>query len=727
MLTADQNTLLTQLGTTWPARLRLPNSGDQPIPAGHPLGQEIAALVGGSPASLPFFVANKDEVAWFTLAADVQEMQAAIEDLRAWIIPSFAWEDPRGALVIPGEATGPIGQLILSMSPPGYFRWLSTKANAERVLSKLRQMRSLEEARPTHTIVRFPSLFELRQQFAAALTTGDRLAAEDTVSAIDRRQLDSADNTFFMRVRLLDRFDDFATVVNNPELDRLLALRIPHRVRLAVLRAFHAHYLSPAEVTGDVSSAAAIYSAELHDKLSGTIALCSPADPLPVKRLLGYRAQKLADDRQARELLAEASDEVLSALLAELAKQTEKPEPTVEEAFLEARRKRDWKASQDLGEALLSEHPEYGPILKKSLEFRPNADLHAKLKGLAQKEAPQKAAAEVEKPPPQDWAEWLAALQAGETTGLEAFLEDREEIAPATLGPKDVQLLCNHLEEVFTNPDAHKDARFRSTLLSGLAELLDDFVRESRFPRSELADIYLGLLRLWGSLKRGTAFPPDMQLLLELEEATLQFGKCHESEVIDLIRGWWDARPVKALLPFLLACVELLDRLGTEGQSENLWILAGEFVRGDPEVLTPGERLLWRQIGERIGYDTATLDAYVPLPADVVTADPLRQAALKKIAIVSLREKQTQEAANLIKERCDAEIIVVSETHAGGAMRSALTADVVLFVWSATTHAVFRAFDSMDKKRFAYVQGTGATSILLALERWIRTLDNIRG
>jgi len=46
-------------------------------------------------------------------------------------------------------------------------------------------------------------------------------------------------------------------------------------------------------------------------------------------------------------------------------------------------------------------------------------------------------------------------------------------------------------------------------------------------------------------------------------------------------------------------------------------------------------------------------------------------------------------------------------------------ADVVLFVWSATTHAVFRAFDAVDKKRFAYVQGTGAASIVLALERWI--------
>src|SRR5262249_41001366 len=148
-------------------------------------------------------------------------------------------------------------------------------------------------------------------------------------------------------------------------------------------------------------------------------------------------------------------------------------------------------------------------------------------------------------------------------------------------------------------------------------ELVDDFVREPGFPRSELADLYLSLFRLWGSLKSGTAFPPDLQILLELGEASLQFGKCEEAEVMTLLRAWWNARPVKALLPFLLGAVDLLDRLVSDGQSENLWILAGEFVRGDPEVLSPGERVLWRQVGARIGYDLATLDEYVPLPADV--------------------------------------------------------------------------------------------------------------
>jgi hypothetical protein len=73
------------------------------------------------------------------------------------------------------------------------------------------------------------------------------------------------------------------------------------------------------------------------------------------------------------------------------------------------------------------------------------------------------------------------------------------------------------------------------------------------------------LFRLWGSLKRGSVYPPDSQVLLELCQAALQFGRCDEAEVIGLLRTCWDARPVKALLPFLLGAVEMLDRLGSDG------------------------------------------------------------------------------------------------------------------------------------------------------------------
>ena len=131
-----------------------------------------------------------------------------------------------------------------------------------------------------------------------------------------------------------------------------------------------------------------------------------------------------------------------------------------------------------------------------------------------------------------------------------------------------------------------------------------------------------------------------------------------------------------------------------------------------------GERNLWRHIGEKL-LDRETIDEYLPLPEGDTDVDPIQLAALNKVAVVSMREPQAIAAAELIRERSGADVVLVSKKTAGNQTDSALTADVVLFVWKATSHAVFRAFDSMDRKKFAYVQGTGAASIVLALERWV--------
>src|SRR5690606_14556979 len=136
-----------------------------------------------------------------------------------------------------------------------------------------------------------------------------------------------------------------------------------------------------------------------------------------------------------------------------------------------------------------------------------------------------------------------------------------------------------------------------------LPEFMEDFVVEPDFPRDSLADIYLDLFRLWSATKRGSAYPPDGQVLLNLAEGVLQFRSAAESEVVDELRRWWDNRPIRALLPFLLGIVDLLDHIGSEGQCENFWVVGAEFLRHNQQTLTPGEQALWRQIGSRVGYD----------------------------------------------------------------------------------------------------------------------------
>jgi hypothetical protein len=92
-------------------------------------------------------------------------------------------------------------------------------------------------------------------------------------------------------------------------------------------------------------------------------------------------------------------------------------------------------------------------------------------------------------------------------------------------------------------------------------------------------------------------------------------------------------------------------------------------------------------------------------------------AGLKKIAIVTLQERAGRLARDQLVARTKADIFLVSSHVADEATEAAVEADLVLFVWAATKHAVLRAFDGVRDK-LAFVQGTGPASIVLAAERW---------
>jgi hypothetical protein len=147
-----------------------------------------------------------------------------------------------------------------------------------------------------------------------------------------------------------------------------------------------------------------------------------------------------------------------------------------------------------------------------------------------------------------------------------------------------------------------------------------------------------------------------------------------------------------------------------------LWVKAGDLVRTETLELGRGEHAAWSSVGLRVGFDRAAIQSYIGVFELRDRPDPLALAGLRKIAIVSLRQKQAQEASRMIRARCGAEVVLVDETDAGPQVCAARNADVILIVWSATTHAVFRGLDQV-RERVAYVQGTGAESIVLTLER----------
>jgi hypothetical protein len=317
------------------------------------------------------------------------------------------------------------------------------------------------------------------------------------------------------------------------------------------------------------------------------------------------------------------------------------------------------------------------------------------------------------------WDEWFKQVLADDEVSANAFLKDRQSESPDSLTSGEIQSFVNSLEHLFL-ADFQRGRR-RELVRLGISEFLQDFVREPEFPRPILAALYLALLRLWSMLYAGTSSGREEgHVLLELASASLQLN--HEPhEVLEIIQQWWGARKVPAQLPYLLDAIELLEREHPDRDAPtNLWLEAAELVRREPERLAPSEKMLWRHVGGRLGMDDSTINEYLSQDRVAVEVlDILRNADLRKVAIICTREQQATNAAGVIAERTGAEVTLVTKRVAGPETDRALDADVVLFVWMASTHAVFRAFDGFDRRKFLYVQGTGSSSIIRSLERWV--------
>lgn len=713
--------LVRSLQQSWPAWLPPAMPATGVVPPEHLLAPEVAALLGGRTASLPFFPGGSQrDVAWVTLGPDSTSLLAAMTDLRAWIVPSMGWEDGRGTVVTGGG--GQLGASILSLSPSGYIRWRSRadRGVVTEIVRRLGQARELAEAAPFHAQAPVPALIELRQELAAALAANDRRSAEDTLATISRLQLDTAQNALLSRIRVLDHFGDARQLVQLPQLDQLLRVRLPHNARLAVARAFYRHFVEPRELPGDLAAAREAFADQVDPQIGPLLDALRPDAGVEVGRLLAYRAV-VRHSSLSRDSLSQFSDDPVVAALLPTAPATPPPPPlSDEDRFFAAWQTRDWAEVQQVGLTLLPIRPDLAPILTRSLEWLPNPALRDAI--FNQSPAAARAAAKGDHPP-QTWAEWFAAIPGGSVSQLERLLEARLVAGPQPITVGEGHDLAEKLTDLFfTGTPAQFEQGRGHILLTGLAELAGLCIGAKEFPSAGLIELYRAVARCWSEWKRGSAYPPDGQVLLELADGILQLSPADEQWLSDEVAKWWDSRPARALLPFMLGVIEMFHRLAGTAAAERFWIAAGTFVLSKNLQLTLGERLLWRRVGADIGYDAATLDEYVPLPAapaGAAVADPLQAAGLRKIAVVSTREEQASRAAEQLRARTGADIVVVSDTTGGSETDSAATAEVIAFVWSATTHAVFRAFDKVDRKKLAYVRGTGAASIVLAVERWV--------
>lgn len=688
----DPLLLLNTLGGRLPTGLCFELTDNNGLPENHPLRGEIEAALSRETASLPY-VRNND-VLWVTVAPTADALRRAIEDLRCWILPSYGWE-ATPAVMVDASGTGQMGSLLLEQSPNGYFRWFSRRSDLDIVIARLAKMRAVIMKAPARESQLRPTLESLRRQFALGLAIGDHDLALKAVDEIDQRQLDSAPNALGMRIRLAATFGNDEAIVTNPLLDNLLSMRVPRRVVESVLRAHHSVYLAEFEAAGDFASALHAYRG-ITDRLAGLAGTPErDADALLVS-MAAYQAGIDEDIDQLELLTARFPQNTVAVKIAEILGSMPKDPAAID--------------SNALDEALADNNGE------ETIEAE--AEVEGKGETAAVPESTPLPDTKSTLPPItlpgiNDWSEVPTALVAGDSERLNAFL------AKAALDPD----ACNpaagdFLFEIFTDNAILGDDTRTLEANQVLTVVIDEYICEDRFPRRDRLALYQSVLDVWSSNRAQSTDPIDGQLMLTIADALLRLDGHLETVVAHSIRRWWEARSVRSRLAWLGEALDLLTEESSSQDYLTLWYGGASLICLDPQALSYSDRYHWHRLGRRLGLDVASIDDALggALVAPSGDSDPLHGCSFKKIAVVSLHERAAREAASQIEARTQANVIVVTDHAAGEGTSSAANADVILFVWGATKHAVYRAFDKV-RDRLEYVQGTGSASIVRALER----------
>lgn len=557
------------------------------------------------------------------------------------------------AVVSTASGEGRLSADLLALSKNGYFRWQCRTSNLQDVVRKLRQIRALESRRPARSAIRVPTLLELRGRYNAAYLTGNWPAAEEAVKQIDALQLDTALNTTQMKIRIWGARAEFERIVQDVERSRLLGLKMSNSVREIVLQAYANTALVSLEETGRVADAARVYRNDLHLKLGASIVELRSTSSKTLQRLTAYRAW--ADD----------DFDVLFG-------------PGIE-------------GGDNVVNYLRQQCPPREP---RSIAVTSGVER------------------------PTKWPDVVTIVKSDRLGFLEEFLERNAAIAELRR-PGEPEACATALLELFFDDEISVDPARRKARDRILMQVVDTTLCDAEFPIRSFEKLYQELLELWVLEYGDSSYAPYGQLVLSVGEGLLTISSRNEGFVVDQVRAWWVARPANSRLGWLLEAIDLLSmNIQVTTEIDALWSVGAELIRRDPSVVRSGEFRLWRQLGSRLRIASESVNEYLPVDAGQLDVDdPLAHVGLRRIAIVTLQERAGRVARDQLIERTNAEVFVVASTVADGATAAAAEADLVLFVWSATKHAVLRAFDGVRDK-LQFVQGTGPASIVLAAERW---------
>jgi hypothetical protein len=570
--------------------------------------------------------------------------------------------------------------------PHGYLRWDTAIERGREILRRLHRMHMFMATRPPIEQARVPSLATLRLEFVTSLKVGNWSRAETCIDDIDHWNLEPASATLQMRIRLLETRGDLDELFRFVNLTQAWNFASPRRIAAAIVGAIDAGAIQPIEVRAGVQDAYDVFRRTWYRRLVHVIADAG-REPSAV-RLSAFAAASDGDWRLLRELLP---------LL---------PPPLA--SFLQS--KLPAEVTPDDGVQSLPASGTRSPAAPTSaVPDQPSRTVPTSSDILLSATAGEGAY----------WRELHRAIKGASTSHTRILLGALESDVSAS--PDFVRGAADGLLELLTDPVIELQHEASMLRYEALAALVDCFVAAPEFPNLKYLEIYLALLNGIVQIRGDAVSDADSQLVLGLggAVANLSADACNRCE--EAFRALWHRRPIVPRLDWLAAALDTLGELHPSPQNLVDLFADGLALAGRKAVvMSPTKVAVWRRIGASLELQREHVEELLTPVAEHESADRpdiLAATGLKTIAIVSLREASANSAARELAARTRARVFVVTSLVANDETRQATTADLILYVWAASTHAAYRAFDKWRDK-VEYVQGTGAASILIAAERW---------
>jgi hypothetical protein len=665
-LTVAIDTLVAELARSWPADLATA-LGSPSTPEATAVAALIERARRGDPSSLPYLLRDKGRVLWVSVGESARRLLDYAEDLRSWLLQGYG---AAGDIeFVQGKEGGRLVKFVHVVSPNGYLRWGSAASTLPTVLRVLSQMHAFMDRMPDAESESIPSIHVLRFRFVSALRCGEWDVAASVIDEIDRWGLEQAHKTMQMRLRLLGESGDHVHLMDTVERHHLWSLAHPTQVADAILEAFLQVVVEPLEATLP-PSAVCEQLRPWYQKVVQVLPKVAPHGGLT--RLFAYVACLDHDGPSAQVLLPHLRDP-----LAQFVRET------------------CGLAIQEEGVAPSAPSPatDATPPPEPISQFTP---------GVANAY----------------WVDLQRLVRHGSTAALDQHLS---ELDARVLEQADfLDQVPDALLELISDPEVDGRPAARNALQEVLTCLVDVSIGAPGFPSSKHLNLYLSLAESLVYLRGSSASEEDAHLLHGLLAAAANLSGPATHQCVELLRSWWKARPVLPRVGWLLAVLESLAPLHPDpGSMLDLWYEAVALATRKSLVLTLSQCRTWQRVGTLLELDVNTVSGELAKfrPVDQATeSDPLAAVKWQKIAIVSLQESAAREAAKDLHARTGADVVVVSSLVQDGLTKAAEAADVILLVWAACSHAVYRAFDG-HRDRLAYVQGTGTSSILSAAER----------